>query len=150
MKLKNYKERGSNTPSLGFLIMWIAKNSITGTTYGSKFDSIYDCQDFINTKLCVLEYEMQKCFALEFKIQKELNSKAKSFIDLIQESFQYFIKESGIEEKTSIIADALFKKQTQKEIDKRLQDYANSIWQKNNIIRCYNVSQKRFADGFDF
>ena len=30
---------------------WIAKNSITGKTYGIKFDSIYDCQAFIDTKL---------------------------------------------------------------------------------------------------
>ena len=63
--------------------MWIAKNSITGKVYGKKYQSIYDCQDFINKRLSILEYEFQRAFSLEKQIEEDIKDKHLSFFEII-------------------------------------------------------------------
>lgn len=130
--------------------MWIAKNSITGTCYGKKYNSVYDCQAFIDKELCVLEYEMQRCFSLEEDVILHLKNENKSFFDIINDALKSFGEDSGLKEDLSVIVDFSLQGKSQKEIDIKLHELACSRWQKNNIIRCYNLSQNRFADGFDF
>lgn len=138
--------------------MWIAKNSITGTFYGKKFNNIMDCQHFIDTELLILEYEMQRCFSLEKEIisKIEFNSKHKDeglfqrIMSQIKEGIDEFAEESGLIESAKVVAEFSFKGKTQKEIDTELHKLACARWQRNNIIRCWHVVQKRFADGFDF
>lgn len=142
---------------------WIAKNSITGITYGKKYRDIYSCQTFIDTKLHLLEYEFRRAFGLEQEVLRDIKRKPTEngvglVFQLINESLEDFKKESGLQDRFDIIVDILCdeknknksKKEIQKLIDERLENYANSRWQKNNIIRCWNVQQERFADGFDF
>ena len=130
--------------------MWIAKNSVTGTCYGKKYKSVYDCQSFINKELCILEYEMQRCFSLEKEIIKDINEEDKSFFDIIKDAIDSFGEESGLKEDLSVIVEFSLQGKSQQEIDRRLFELSCSRWQKNNIIRCFNVEDKRFADGFDF
>lgn len=130
--------------------MWIAKNSITGQTYGKKFDSVYDCQAFIDKELVVLEYEMRRCFSLERDVLDKIKNKGKSFFDIIKDGIEEFCNNSELQDDVRLICEMSLKGKKQKEIDKALFDLSMTRWQKNNIIRCYNTSQNRFADGFDF
>lgn len=137
---------------------WIAKNSITGTTYGKAFDSIWDCQAFIDNSLKLLEYEFQRSMALEHEFLSEIElcnkTKEKGPIEMIGMRIQFAIQDftkQVITEKTKMEFEKCFAdKKTQREIDNKLMKYVKTNWLKNNIIRCYNVSQKRWADGFDF
>lgn len=128
--------------------MWIAKNSVTGKEYGKKFDSVYDCQKFIDEKLIVLEYEMQKCFALEKETLERLENK--SFMQIIQDALNSFAKESGLQDEMKTIIEFSLQGKSQKALDEELHRLVCARWQKNNVIRCYEVNQKRWADGFDF
>lgn len=130
--------------------MWIAKNSITGKTYGKKFKSIYDCQDFINKRLSILEYEFQRVFSLEQQIEEDIKDKHLSFFDIIQKNLDEFKQETGIEEDLNAIVRFTLEGRKQKDLDEELHRLSCTRWQKNNVIRCWNVSQNRFADGFDF
>lgn len=130
--------------------MWIAKNSITGQTYGKKFDSVYDRQSFIDKELVVLEYEMRRCFSLERDVLDKIKNECKSLFDILKDAFDEFSKESGLQQDVRLICEMSLKGKKQEEIDKALFDLSMSRWQKNNIIRCYNTSQNRFANGFDF
>lgn len=130
--------------------MWIAKNSITGKEYGKKFKDIYDCQKFIDTDLVVLEYEMQKTFALENEILHRIENKDKSFFSILQNAINGFANDSGLKDDIKTIVEFSIQGKSQQELDQELHRLACSRWQRNNIIRCYETSQKRFADGFDF
>lgn len=96
--------------------MWIAKNSITGKTYGNKFKSIYDCQSFIDIITDAL-HSFESCDSMT------------EFREVVKMSLQ------GVK---------------QSKIDNYINNCALSKWSKNNIIRCWNVEQNRFATGFDF
>lgn len=139
--------------------MWIAKNSITGVTYGKAFSSIYDCQSFIDNSLGLLEYEFRRVFALEQEFIDEYElfkkTKNKDIISCIGLRIQTAIKAFS----DSISDDGLIKleiekcfanKKTQREYDIKIDKYVRVHWLKNNIIRCWHTEQKRFADGFDF
>lgn len=128
--------------------MWIAKNSITGKFYGEKYESIYDCQSFIDKKLFLLEYEMQRCFSLEKDVVANL--KKRSIFEIMQDAFRDFENDSGIKDDIHAICEMTLSGRSQKEIDIEIHRLAMCRWQKNNIIRCYNTEQQRFADGFDF
>lgn len=136
--------------------MWIAKNSVTGKEYGKKFDSIYDCQAFIDKHLKLLEYEMQRAFSMEETILRdiEISQKAKNLSEELclrfQLCFSCFEDSYQNEQMRLIVQDCFKKHSNQRELDRKLTDLAKTNWQKNNIIRCYYVEQKRFADGFDF
>lgn len=130
--------------------MWIAKNSITGKEYGKKYKDVYDCQKFIDTDLIVLEYEMEKVFALENDVLRRINNEGKSFFSIIQSAIDSFANDSGIKDDVHAIVEFSLQGKSQKELDQELHRLACARWQKNNVIRCYNVSQKRWADGFDF
>ena len=122
--------------------MWIAKNSLTGYEYPVKFSSIYDCSDYIAKELFIIEYLSQRIFVLEKSITdedayntwfKEKYGDDFNFALHIYARIEYalkdFMKDLSIDEKPSVISDT---------------------YTKNHIIRCYNVEQKRFANGFDF
>lgn len=127
---------------------WIAKNSITDKTYGKSFDSIYDCQNFIDKELCFLEYEMQRCFALEKDVEYRLANSHLSFWDSVFKVVEDSVN-SCAESVRSYFELSLYAKD-QKKCDKILHDMAVVNWQKNNVIRCWYIEQERFADGFDF
>lgn len=115
--------------------MWIAKNSITGKTYGKAFKSIYDCQEYIDKDLLFLQYEWKSLSKMESLYDDEecfLKWKSKNFketgnfvIDTFQSRMQYLI-----------------------EYLSSMKSFDGSHGQ--NVIRCYETSQKRYADGFDF
>lgn len=127
--------------------MWIAKNSITGKTYGEKFSSIYDCQAFIDTKLIVLQYEFKKVFALENYIEDSL--KERDVFQIIGDALKEFENADCMKDFRKAFEMSLQGKK-QQEIDDELNRLALVRWSSNNIIRCWYVEQKRFADGFDF
>lgn len=129
--------------------MWVAKNSITGTIYGTKkFSSAMKCQRFIDKKLSLLEYEMQRCFALERETIEDLNDK--SFFETIQDVLKSFEEETGIQDDIKAVVEFSISGKSQQELDAELHRLACCRWQRNNIIRCYDTKQERFADGFDF
>lgn len=129
--------------------MWVAKNSITGTIYGSKeFSSAMECQCFIDKKLSLLEYEMQRCFSLEREVIGNL--KEKSFFEIIQDAIKSFEEETGIEDDIKAVVEFSICGKSQQELDVELSRLSRCRWQRNNIIRCYETEQERFADGFDF
>lgn len=136
--------------------MWIAKNSVTGKEYGKKFKSIWDCQGFIDRNLKLLEYEMQRCFSLEQEFIFDIDNECEGggLCELVNLHFDKFIKDmnnTDFANHIKIITQEAFKKgSTQTEIDNALEKYAKTYWHKNNIIRCYETTQKRWADGFDF
>lgn len=130
--------------------MWIAKNSITGKEYGKKYSSVYDCQKFIDTDLIVLEYEMQKVFALEDDILRRIKNENKSFLAIIQSAIDSFAIDTGFKDDIKTICEFTLQGKSQQDLDRELHNLACARWQRNNIIRCYNVSQNRYADGFDF
>ena len=80
---------------------WIAKNSITGKTYGKKFNDIYSCQAFIDTKLFLLEYEYRRCFSLEEKICFDIEHEKDDVMRRIGCALQDFSARSGLEEEMS-------------------------------------------------
>lgn len=128
--------------------MWCAKNSITGKVYGGNFESVYDCQAFIDEKLFLLEYEFSRCFSLEKNLCDNLENR--SLVYIINDCLREFTVSSDIEKTMSVIVDFTMKGKKQIELDAELHRLACSRFQCNNIIRCYNVEQCRFADGFDF
>lgn len=115
--------------------MWIAKNSITGKTYGKAFKSIYDCQDYIDKELLFLQYEWKSLINMESQFDDDqafLKWKSKHFKetgnfvwDTFQSRIQYLVE--------NMFAVKSF-------------DGAHG----QNVIRCYETSQRRYADGFDF
>ena len=127
--------------------MWIAKNSITGKTYGKKFNSIYDCQTFINTKLGVLQYEFKKVFALEREIENSL--KERDIFQIMSDALKEFENCDAMQDLRKGFEMSLQGKK-QQEIDDEINRLALVRWSSNNVIRCWYVEQKRFADGFDF
>lgn len=125
--------------------MWIAKNSITGTTYGDKFDSIYECQDFIDKNLIIIEYLSQRLkiiehdFLSEEKFDRYMKSKypnGYSILEMINERINYALQ--------PILEDM------KKSLDSDILRVATDKYTSNHVIRCWNTSQKRFATGFDF
>lgn len=138
--------------------MWIAKNSVTGRTYGKPFKSIYECTSFIDNKLKLLEYEFQRAFALEEKFLEDievcLKSKGDIFGDMqlrFQLGFDNLFNNSfDVDLMKLEIQKAFADKKTSRKIDKQIDIYVRTNWCKNNIIRCWNIEQNRFATGFDF
>lgn len=137
--------------------MWIAKNSLTGKTYGEPFESIYDCQSFIDGHLKLLEYEFQRAFALEDKFLRDIEYLQKRSGDVCSDIALIF--QLGVQSFSKMFEDEDFKleiekcfvnKKKQREIDYQLIGLAKTNWLSNNIIRCWYVEQERFADGFDF
>lgn len=137
--------------------MWIAKNSLTGKTYGEPFESIYDCQGFIDVHLKLLEYEFQRAFAMEERILEDIECIQKSTGNVATDMMLRF--QIGIQNFAKMFDDDSFKlevekcfskKKKQRELDDKLISLAKTEWLHNNIIRCWYVEQKRFADGFDF
>lgn len=114
---------------------WIAKNEITGKTYGKAFESIYDCQKYIDEELVFLQYEWKSLMKMEEYYNDEQdfqNWKSKNYketgifvIDTFQPRMQHFIEN-------------LFK----------VKDYDGP--HRTNIIRAYNIKQNRWAEGLDF
>lgn len=137
--------------------MWVAKNSLTGTIYGKPFDCIYDCQQFIDGHLKLLEYEFQRCFSLENALLDDIeriNKSTGSVLGDICLCFQF-----GIQNFSKRFEDESFKlevekcfvnKKQQRELDDKLISLAKTRWLSNNVIRCWYVEQERFATGFDF
>lgn len=139
---------------------WIAKNSLTGVTYGREYDSIYDCQEFITKELYLIEYLCQRVKVLEDSIKRRLEidkyceehncSYLFGVVHVMQEMFKPFAEQ--------LVNDFFFvKTKDTKEIKKRLKNVSNPIQEladkefcSNNIIRCWAVEQERFACGFDF
>lgn len=137
--------------------MWIAKNSLTGKTYGEPFESIYDCQSFIDGHLKLLEYEFQRAFSMEERflediecIQKSTGYVAADMMLRFQIGIQHFAKMFDDREFKLEIEKCFLNKKKQREIDDKLISLAKTNWLHNNIIRCWYVEQERFADGFDF
>lgn len=136
---------------------WVAKNSITGTIYGKKmYRSAMECQVFIDKELIVLEYEMQRTFALEQYVLDRLSLKdsGKSIIECLVETFQKGLNEvaeqTGLRDGIKSCIEFTMQGKSQRELDEELHRIACVHWQRNNIIRCYETEQERFADGFDF
>lgn len=126
--------------------MWIAKNSKTNETYGKKYKSIYDCQKFIDTELYILEYLYRRCECITKSIKNQ-----KKFDDYMKKKYPngYDIITQMVESLTWCIKPLQknFKKILQ---GKEIKKIAQIEYHSNNIIRCYNVEQHRYADGFDF
>ena len=112
---------------------WIAKNDITGKEYGRKYQSIYDCQKYIDTELIKLQFLYSLIVGLENDIEKE-------------SKFDKWFKENYKDNTDNI----------EVEIMARFQYAFKGILEglppnpRNNVIRAYNTTQKRFADGFDY
>lgn len=133
---------------------WIAKNSVSGTVYGVPFDSVYDCQSFIDKELLILEYEFQRVYSLEKDIISHLDNKSKSrglcfdIFSMLQQS----LLDLSTCKHTKILKESI--KACFLSNEDSLHDKIISIskqhWCSNNVIRCYNLQQNRFADGFDF
>lgn len=105
--------------------MWIAKNKDTGQTYGHKFNSIYDCQDFIDKEL---KDEQKEAF------ENFINSKSKKYtIDDLPKKY----KKYSLDYQQHIV-----------NILNILERFRFSMC--CNRILCWNTTQKRFCDGFDF
>lgn len=119
--------------------MWVAKNSKTGKNYGEKFDSIYDCQNFIDSKLRILEYLYQRIVVIERKILEDKN-------------YEIWAKEKrkglGVGEEIMLMLQFTFTEFSKDILN--MKDLAQDTYTDNNIIRCWNTEQKRFATGFDF
>lgn len=110
--------------------MWIAKNDITGKTYGEPFESIYDCQKYIDTKLVILQYEWRRIAYLE---EDQIN----------EEKYEKWSKERYGKDK-SIITEIYGK------IEYAIHTMAENKYRSQNVIRCWIVEQKRYAEGMDF
>ena len=115
--------------------MWVAKNDITGQTYGKSFKSIYDCQKFIDTKLMKIQLFWGMAVGADNEYLKEEDydkwfeekfGKESDNLPLLKIScwFEYMVH--------TTLANGLPKNP------------------RNNVIRCWNTSQKRYATGFDF
>lgn len=115
-------------------IMWIAKNSITGRTYGKKYSSIYDCQQYIDSELSILQYEYMRICAIEEGLDDERD-------------FQQWLNQHEEYNSSSVNSVVLM---IQARIAYAVSKFPFLTAHRNNVIRCYNVQQKRFADGFDF
>lgn len=111
---------------------WIAKNDITGKTYGKTFKSIYDCQKYIDTELLKLQFLYSMIVGLEYDIKTEDDFK------------KWYQKEYNNNDNIAIEFSA--------RIQFAIKDLFNGLPRnpRNNVIRCFNVQQNRFADGFDF
>lgn len=111
---------------------WIAKNDITGTTYGKVFDSIYDCQRFIDTDLVVLQYEWKRICALEKEILNEEDYK------------KWYADKYGKSNQNGLALDIFSR------IEYAIFHFADNYSRSQNVIRCWYVEQNRFAEGMDF
>ena len=134
--------------------MWIAKNSRNGMTYGKKFNSIYDCQNYIDKELFFLEYLYQRIEVIEGSIKN--TNKFNEYLDKkYPNGCPFALRLSEI----MIFSMRPLKREFQKAIkaafnDKEYQPKTKIVAKKeynsNNIIRCYYIEQKRYATGFDF
>lgn len=133
---------------------WVAKNSITGKEYGKTYDSIYDCQAFIDRELQILEYELQKTFSLEKEIIKNLKIKEKKLgiQGIIMESINQALEDLKESKEMKQLEDSIKICMLEKEekIHEEIRNLTKIYWSKNNIIRCYEKNQKRYAEGMDF
>lgn len=126
--------------------MWIAKNSKTNETYGKKYNSIYDCQSYIDRELYILEYLYRRCEVITKSIKnqddfkKYMNKKYPNGYSVIQQMCECLN-----------FAMEPFQKQIKKILlGKEIKKIAEDEYRSNNIIRCYNLGQHRYADSFDF
>ena len=133
---------------------WVAKNSITGKEYGKTYDSIYDCQAFIDRELQILEYELQKTFSLEKEIIENLKIKEKKLgiQGIIMESINQALEDLKESKEMKQLEDSIKICMLEKEekIHEEIRNLTKIYWSKNNIIRCYEKNQKRYAEGMDF
>lgn len=125
--------------------MWVAKNSYTGKVYSPKFNSIYDCQMYIYQNLQELEWEYRKIILLEKYAENEKETFNKSFIEKLAYPIKKFIKEC-----TDEFHHAQLNLKEVEKNSKKMQEKSKMIYTSNNIIRCYEINQQRFANGFDF
>lgn len=114
---------------------WIAKNSITGKEYGKKFDSIFDCQNFIDTDLKFLQYEWKQIKHMEESYQDEVDY------------LKWYKKHYG-KENTNFCTE--FYARIQYAVTCVCQNKSFESVYGQNVIRCYYVEQHRFAEGMDF
>ena len=126
--------------------MWIAKNSKTNETYGKKYESIYDCQNFIDKELYMLEYLYRRCECITKSIKNR-----KKFDEYMNKKYP-----NGYDVITTMVESLTWCLQPlQKDIKnlllgKEIKKIAENEYHSNNIIRCYYVEQHRFAEGMDF
>ena len=111
---------------------WIAKNDITGKTYGKEFADIYECQKFIDTDLVILQYEWRRIAYLE---EEEFDER---------EYQKFYKKNYGKNENQGLGLDILAR------IEFGITQLGNDNKRSQNVIRCYNTEQKRYARGFDY
>lgn len=100
--------------------MWIAKSKYNGTTYGKPYNSIYNCQAYIDKELKEESNKHRKLRALKIfkeKYKREpLKNMDSNFTKYMEDKFKLFAIEINL----------------------------------SNGILCWNIEQQRFCDGMDF
>lgn len=112
---------------------WVAKNDITGQTYGKIYDNVYDCQKYIDTELVKLQFLYGMIVGLEKDLKEE-------------SEFDKWYKENYKGNLDNIAVEIMARFQY------AIKDLFNGLPRnpRNNVIRAYYIDQERFADGFDF
>ena len=140
--------------------MWVAKNSLTGHVYGKEYNSIYDCQKFIDKELSIIEYLSQRVKVLEDHMDSTLQvenymkthncSYMMAVVGCFEEVFKPFIDDLVFSISLNEKEYKVYKKKLKQEDKVSIKSLAYAEYCSNHIIRCYYVEQDRWADGFDF